>query len=112
MNFKRKYIPPVRRTPGTMNKTESKYAGLLETMKRAGEIIDYRFEPLKFRLAKDTSYCPDFMVIFEDRIEMHEVKGFWRDDARIKIKVAAEMYPFYLWKAMQLERGQWKVEEF
>ena len=27
-------------------------------------------------------------------IEMHEVKGFWMDDARAKIKIAADMYPF------------------
>lgn len=27
-------------------------------------------------------------------LEMHEVKGFWEDDARVKIKVAASFYPF------------------
>ena len=27
-------------------------------------------------------------------LELHECKGFWRDDARVKIKVAASLYPF------------------
>lgn len=27
-------------------------------------------------------------------MECHEVKGFWTDDAKVKIKVAAEQYPF------------------
>ena len=27
-------------------------------------------------------------------MELHEVKGHWQDDARVKIKVAAEQYPF------------------
>jgi hypothetical protein len=27
-------------------------------------------------------------------MEMHEVKGFWQDDARAKIKIAADIFPF------------------
>ena len=30
----------------------------------------------------------------EGLIECHEVKGFWHDDARAKIKIAADLYPF------------------
>ena len=33
-------------------------------------------------------------MICNEQMEMHEVKGFWQDDARVKIKVAAQMYPF------------------
>lgn len=111
MNFKRKLIPP-RRVAGTMNGMESAYAHLLENMKRAGEIIGYEFEPMKFRLAPNTSYCPDFMVIYEDRIEFHEVKGFWREDARIKIKVAAEKYNYFVWKSVHLNKKTWEYENF
>lgn len=107
MIHKRKLIPPVRRVPGTMNGTESKYAHLLEDMKRAGEIIGYEFEPLKFRLAPNTSYCPDFMVVHEDHIEFVEIKGFMRDDAICKFKVAAEKYNIFTWKMVRLERKQW-----
>lgn len=47
------------------------------------------------RLADNTFYSPDFAVMMSDgRMQMHEVKGFWQDDARVKIKVAADLYPF------------------
>lgn len=109
MNYHRKHIPPVRRTPGTMNKTEEKYCHLLENMKRSGEIIDYKFEPMKFRLAKDTTYCPDFMVVYENYIEFVEIKGFLRDDARVKFKCAAEMYSIFSWKMIKLNHGTWET---
>ena len=84
-----------RMKQGAMNKTEAAYARLLETRKSAGEIAWYKFEGLKFRLADNTFYTPDFAVMLSDgQIELHEVKGFWTDDARAKTKIAADMYPF------------------
>lgn len=95
-----------------MNKTELAYSNFLERRKLAGEIVDYLFEPIKFKLAPKTFYTPDFMVIAEDSFELHEVKGFWRDDARVKIKVAAKMFPWFKWRAVQLKRKQWVYEPF
>lgn len=84
-----------RLKPGQMNKTEAAYAAELEQRKYAGEILWYAFEPWKFRLADKTFYTPDFGVLRADhQVECHEVKGFWQDDARVKIKVAAEQHPF------------------
>ena len=80
---------------GAMNKTESSYSQYLETLRHAGEIVWFKFEGVKLRLADNTFYTPDFMVMGANGlIEMHEVKGFWMDDARAKIKIAADMYPF------------------
>jgi hypothetical protein len=93
-----------------MNKTEAAYAQQLELMKRAGKIVDYYFESFKLIFAKKTSYLPDFLVVYKDRFEFHEVKGFWRDDARVKIKVAAKMFPYFKFKAIQLKKKQWQVE--
>ena len=77
--------------PGSMNKTEEAYAGHLRQLMLAGEVLHFEFEPLKLRLAEKTFYTPDFMVVRRDGlIELHEVKGFWEDDARVKIKVAAK----------------------
>lgn len=45
---------------GQMNKTESAYCQHLELRKRAGEIVWYRFEGIKLRLADNTFYTPDF----------------------------------------------------
>jgi len=80
---------------GTMNKTEAAYADFLELRRRAGEILWFKFEGVKLRLADSTFYSPDFAVMLADgSLEMHEVKGFWQDDARVKIKVASDLYPF------------------
>ncbi|KRG69246.1 phage related protein gp8 [Pseudoxanthomonas dokdonensis] len=78
-----------------MNKTEIAYAAHLELLKAAGEVLWYRFEGIKLRLADNTFYTADFAVMASDGVvELHEVKGFWTDDARVKIKVAADQYPF------------------
>lgn len=80
---------------GTMNATEREYAAELETLRQAGDIAWYKFEGVKLRLADNTFYTPDFAVMTAANLmQMHEVKGFWTDDARVKIKVAADMYPF------------------
>lgn len=80
---------------GERNKTESAYELHLEARRAAGEIVWFRFEGLKLRLADNTFYTPDFAVMRSDgQLECHEVKGHWQDDARVKVKVAAEMYPF------------------
>lgn len=52
-------------------------------------------EPVKLRLAGRTWYTPDFLVVHSNNaLVVYEVKGFMRDDAAVKLKVAAAMYPF------------------
>lgn len=83
---------------GRMNKTEGRYAAMLDMKQRAGEIQGYVYEALKLRLADKTYYTPDFMVLDkEGYIEFHEVKGQLRDDALVKFKVAAEQYSWARW---------------
>lgn len=101
---------------GEMNKTEAAYAAHLALLKAAGEIQWFRFEGIKLRLADNTFYSPDFAVMAADGVlEMHEVKGFWTDDARVKVKVAADQYPFrfFAFKAEAKKRGgSWVKEAF
>lgn len=101
---------------GQMNKTESAYALLLESYKSTGTVQWYKFEGLKLRLADNTFYTPDFAVMWEDGvIECHEVKGHWQDDARAKIKVAADIYPFRFVAVKPRSKkdgGGWEVETF
>jgi hypothetical protein len=99
-----------------MNKTEAAYGQHLEALRQAGEVQWYGFEAVKLRLADNTFYTPDFAVVAADGVmEMHEVKGFWEDDARVKIKVAADKFPFRF-VAMKAEAkkrgGGWKAETF
>ena len=101
---------------GTMNKTEAAYAATLDARRHAGEVAWFKFEGMKLRLADNTCYTPDFAVMLADgALEMHEVKGFWTDDARAKIKIAADMYPVRF-IALQLiskkNGGGWRAEEF
>ena len=101
------------RQPVRMNKTERNYAGHLEKLKIAGDILDWAHEPFNLRLADNTFYKPDFIVVTNERlIEIHEVKGVWRDDALVKIKVAAENHPWFTFRAVFHDRGSWKFRNF
>ncbi len=101
----------VRRVPGQMNNTERNYAVHLDLLKLAGEIQEYWFEGIKVRLADKTFYTPDFFVLKADgMLECHETKGHWEDDARVKIKVAAETFPFKFIAVKRTKSG-WEWEE-
>ena len=101
---------------GELNRTEAAYAAHLGVLHRAGEVLWHKFEGLKFRLADNTFYTPDFAVMRADgSLEAHEVKGFWTEDARVKVKVAASLYPirFIAVKAQAKKHGGgWEIEEF
>lgn len=111
--------PPERRVARaiprevSMNKLEAAYWSDLALLKAAGEIQDFWFEAVKLRLGDGAFYRPDFMVVNKlGEIEMHECKGgFWREAARVRIKVAAGMYPFRFC-AVQRKQGAWSYEEF
>lgn len=83
------------------NKGEKAYGEYLARRKQAGEIVDYSFEPEKFRLADNTYYTPDYRVLLADgTVEFHEVKGrkgdgfYATEDGWIKAKMAAEVHPY------------------
>lgn len=101
---------------GKMNKTEAAYAQHLDLLKNTGKIIWYKFEGIKFRLADKTFYTPDFTVLNESfELEVHEVKGFWEDDAKVKIKVASELYPFRFVAIHAVPKGKgggWKEVDY
>jgi hypothetical protein len=97
---------------GHMNKTEAAYAAELEMLRRCGAVQWYLFEGIKLRLADNTFYSPDFVVMSGGGfIECHEVKGFWTDDARVKIKVAASSFPFKFIAIKKTKQG-WEEEAF
>lgn len=101
---------------GQMNKTEEAYSRFLATLVACQDVLWWKFEGVKLRLADNTFYSPDFLVLRADgALECHEVKGFWQDDARVKIKVAADLYPMQFIAVQALPKskgGGWKVERF
>ena len=86
---------------GQMNQTEEAYARDLELRRTLGEVAWFKFEGVKLRLADNTFYSPDFAVMLANgQIEMHEVKGFWHDDAQVAdlriVKKYAEKASIYI----------------
>lgn len=83
---------------GEMNKTEAEYAKVLEARKFSEDVLWYKFEGVTLRLADNTRYTPDFAVMLANgEMELHEVKGakaIFQDDAKVKVKVAAALFPF------------------
>jgi hypothetical protein len=83
-----------------MNRLEAKFAMSLEAQRRAGKIVLWRYERLTLKLADDTRYTPDFYVLeLDGAVSIYETKGYMRDDAHVKLKVAATAFPefrFYL----------------
>lgn len=116
MNGRQRNFALGRLKTGERNKTERAYEDYLGARQRVGDVLWFRFEGVKLRLADNTFYTPDFAVMLASgQMEMHEVKGFWADDARVKIKVAAELYPFRFLAAKPKSKkdgGGWQIEVF
>lgn len=103
---------------GQMNQTEAKYAQYLSVLKREGRVIDWWFEGITLKLAEGLRYTPDFLVMNADcGLELHEVKGaraIFRDDAKAKVKMAAEKFPFTV-RVVYPVKGRsnsWEVEDY
>lgn len=111
MSFRKHFGRGTRPRAGEMNKLESSYAQYLFSLKIAGEIIDYWYEPFSMQLSKGCFYRPDFLVMYADlELQIHETKGHWEDDALVKIKVAAEKFPFRF-KAIKKTKQGWDIRE-
>lgn len=100
-----------------MNGTEKEYAIMLEAQRRGGNILSWRFEPITLTLGVGSGYTPDFMVVhLSGLIQFCETKGFWREAARVRIKVAATLFPEFTFtahrKRPKKEGGGWVEEAF
>jgi len=104
--------PQVQADVARLNKTERAFLAHLQATLPPGAWIGTQTHTLK--LAERCRYTPDFTTLAEDgaRLVMWEVKGFWRDDALVKIKTAARLYPYYQFIAAQRKKGEWVLQEF
>jgi len=93
-----------------MNKTERAFHEYLKGTMPAAQIYP---QGLTLKLANGVRYTPDFATVdVERKWTCWETKGFMRDDAAVKIKVAAARYPamtFHL--VTKLTGGEWDIEE-
>jgi hypothetical protein len=101
---------------GEKNQTEQRYEDeVLKPGLIAGEILWYRFEGIKLRLADNTFLTVDYAVLPADGVlTMVDVKGaaaIVQEDARVKMRVAADSYPFAFRLAFPAKGGGWTVKE-
>lgn len=101
--------PPKR---GEMNKTERRYLEeIILPCERLGGVRWWGFEALTFKIGEGVRYTPDFVVLNADgTLYAVEVKGgYVRDDATVKFKVAAGLYPWISWDMLQYAQGLWRT---
>jgi len=102
---------PSERSP-YRSKWEAERAEMLTMLKVVHKIRDWRHEGIRLKLANGAWYKPDFMVWHNDGlIEMEEVKGHWREAARIRWKVAIAQYPMFGFSLWTKQRGVWASVE-
>ncbi len=104
--------PGRRKQPGEMNGLERAFH---EATQNWVGIAALEYERITLKLAHDTRYTPDFYMLRETgTIQFYECKGFMEDHARVKIKVAAEMFPefeFYLVRRRKkADGGGWDIQ--
>lgn len=110
-----------RREAGDRNKVEAAYEAHLGLLLKAGEIDGFEFEGIKLRMADLTWWTPDFLVYAADGVvELHDTKGTTKkgksdgtrvsapwieEDAKIKMKVVAERFPFRVFAVFKTANG-------
>jgi hypothetical protein len=113
------YKKPCKEKPKALGEAfdsllELDYAWELERQRLAGEIDEWRYHPLKFRIAKNCTYEPDFLSRKGQQFIIDEVKGSWKQkggrDSRTRLEVAAFMYQWFSWRGVLREKGVWCLE--
>jgi hypothetical protein len=107
-----------KRDDGYDSKLERDFADVLVIAKSRTLITEWWHHPFRFRLAPTCYFQPDFLVDtqaneWHEPLTLIEVKGGWfRDDAKVKAKVAAELFPCFRWLIVYREKQHgWDVRE-
>ncbi len=91
---------------------EREWAEYLAWLRLGGEIENWIYEGVTLKLANDTRYTPDFLVITKSGgIECHETKGHMREAARVRLNVAAHDFPWFTFVLIRKIKGEWVLEE-
>jgi hypothetical protein len=76
------------------NNWEREFGEELRKRQLIGDIVWVQYEGMRFRLAGGAFYKPDFVSLSRTgEMTAWEVKGRWREAARVRIKVAADIHP-------------------
>lgn len=94
-----------------LNKTERRF---YEWVKRRDGFLWIGVQNVTLKLADDTRYTPDFIGVRPDGVTAWEVKGFMRDDAAVKLKIAARQFSwidFVLVTETKGKKGEWELRD-
>ena len=96
-----------------MNKTEASLYEVLSLQKATGQLVWVEYERITFKLGPDCRYTPDFDVLTDaGTLMFYDAKGtFATEDAVVKIKAAAEMFPFFTFYLAVKGRDGWDFRE-
>lgn len=105
--------PQIRQRSGDgMNKLERAFFQLLNAFSR---VPFYVHREVSLPLANGCRYKVDFIRVHTGQtgpiIEGFEVKGFKRDDAIVKLKVAASVYPWIKFYLVTRKNKIWDYQE-
>ena len=97
---------------------ELDFAEELELWRLEGHISEWRYHPMRFRLARCVTYEPDFLRIPLSSLDaaqtFYEVKGSWKmknaRDSRTRLEACASLNWWFKWQAVTLENGIWRYE--
>lgn len=105
--------PMLRQQQGEkLNRTEREFFNYLKSCFPNNPV---RAQAIKLVIANGVTYTPDFVVTQDGRTHFYETKGFMRDDAAVKIKVAAHAFPEFgftlVKKISKSAGGGWQMQE-
>lgn len=123
--------PRLRQDRKGPNKLEREFEAWLRDEWKNVKGVAVEAQALTLTIANGSRFTPDFIVaakcysevegVYDSemqaaaRVMAFETKGFMRDDAAVKIKVAARMYPWIKFhlvtKRKKKDGGGWAIEE-
>ena len=103
--------PRLRQSAAGLNQTEAAFKAFLAGLYSEPNVYA---QDITLRLANGVRYTPDFVVYTPTGVLAYEVKGFMRDDAAVKLKVAAQRYPWIRFllatKRKKSAGGAWQID--
>src|SRR5690349_11599094 len=87
-----------------LNKTERSYLAFIRCL----NFLFIGVQNVTLKLAHDCRYTPDFIVVdMQGHVQAREVKGFMRDDALVKLRVAARLFPWIEFQIVRKTKNGW-----
>ena len=105
----RRPLRRIRQDSSGMNKTERAFESLL----KGGSEFKHdavSAQSITLKIGNGVRYTPDFLAVDVTQsgaylLHAYEVKGFMRDDAAVKLKVAASLYPWIKFHLISKRKG-------